>query len=53
MNDLNYVILISDRCNDKRICDINMLKKYIERNHNLNTEPIPTLINIIKNTERQ
>lgn len=51
ISDLNYVICTPDQRKKKRICHINMLKKYIERNNGATAKPVSTLTNI--NTTNQ
>ena len=38
-SDLNYIITTPDRCNQKQLCHINMLKDYVDRD-SINVTPV-------------
>lgn len=44
ISDVNYVVSTPDRRKSKRLCHINMLKEYHERNENESNPPVPVCI---------
>ena len=48
LNDLNYVVLTPGRQKEKRVCHVNMLKKYVDRDDNV--KPVSTINNVVKSS---
>ena len=46
INDLNYVVLTPGRQKQKRVCHVNMLKKYVDRADSEFVKPVSTISNI-------
>jgi hypothetical protein len=46
LSDVNYVVKIPERCKEKRVCHINMLKEYSDRCDQTSVKSVSTLANV-------